>query len=1308
MRLVESSLLLFVLRRQLVLKGACEEAARESNSEGVSGNSNNGEARGSEADAGEGLWEGPSDVLEESDVFALPDHLESVNADAVAGEGEPEVLLFEEIAGSAATDPHSDAAADAAGAAIAVAQEAEAPQGHLLEEKEDHGHHLRHEQREHELRMVEAEESLKAQLERGSRQMHGLRYDINWLKSAVKDLDMASESISHPHPSQSLLDRLTKQTESLESRIEEYIAGNATEFRSQLAGTAALRLLPLRQDYVSAAYQAASLAADFRKVTEDLRKMGMQVNVIAGEHLDKLRLWSADQGTKFQEALREAQPRLVERFEQQKRQEQTRVNFAVLEEIRIRAAADDALEEIKTRGSAFADLSGCCEGYTATEVAELLLHELHKLNKTRKRIIPIFVVTEPENVEVQEPPRTFQLQPVHWRKAAGKAGKEVKRGQNEAARPDLRATVVEFKRVARQITDELLGSKVPMLARILPHSAGESVLARAATIRAEWALKDSRERFSNLPAQLWGAPRRSILPPLQLLQDLVASSGHALTRTTPINGTSSPFFLLSVDGPLIDAVQISAAGASPVAVQYPQLNIPIGPLVLHASYALALSKSFSFILRTSGAPLDVPAAYTFPPPFPSACAQKGAGNFFRGREIHVKRLRHDSNQQPLQQQGLDEQLAQATCVAEGRCSPQTLPALPKDYSPFKGCLRSHLDQRKRRGGTADATAADGPPSSVSFLGTDGPRKTERPHAEANLGPPEARNDDRPFLELLESAPDPDSVQKKATPAEARGEAAAAVAAAGATAASADVDAPGSASGISLRNLQAAEEDLMPPGGTAGAQEVEGGASLLPLLHAELLQEQFEDFRKAVEQQKPVAEEPHLYSIEDEEDEHFQAGSPAVLGTTPGGAGRAPMEGHEQNNAGSEENEAVLVAYLGSRPSGNPLADGDGSPGAVLRRHKLLNQSRAHLLERLSKRPMAMDSQQGEFGLRTLLLSLKQEDRLQALEVWAQSYTERHLEAMGVQLRVAFGESPLLLLPLSPFFTRSMILIRIHTSPCKGGHMAVPSTEALFLSFLAAAYPGSERAAVSSCRKLLKGLHGLNNSSSAAATAEPTQETGKSSQTQQQLMAEQPPGTTADSLEEAHEAQLKHQQSERSLTGTPQQQKPRKEQKGQLPSHQPQQPDPLIPMVKAWAYHGGMSSSSSSVVHLMVRKRSSEVYIQTGAGGPPLLYSLFQEAGRANREGVLPIDSFCLTDRGIFAGSIEHAERCSSAKDLVGSVATRLQAQVIPALFQRPLRGRTILVTVDQREANDHLGEGFLAVELVAKSEARRQQETHEG
>ena len=102
--------------------------------------------------------------------------------------------------------------------------------------------------------------------------------------------------------------------------------------------------------------------------------------------LDKLRLWSADQSAKFQEALHEAQPKLVERFEQQKRQEQTRVNFAVLEEIRIRAAAEDALAEIETRGSAFTDLSGCCEGYTATEVAELLLHELHKINKPTRRM----------------------------------------------------------------------------------------------------------------------------------------------------------------------------------------------------------------------------------------------------------------------------------------------------------------------------------------------------------------------------------------------------------------------------------------------------------------------------------------------------------------------------------------------------------------------------------------------------------------------------------------------------------------------------------------------------------------------------------------------------------------------------------------------------------------------------------------------------------------------------------------------------------------------------------------------------------
>ena len=97
-------------------------------------------------------------------------------------------------------------------------------------------------------------------------------------------------------------------------------------------------------------------------------------------------MWAAEQSLKFEEALREAQPRLLERFEQQKRQEQTRVNFAVLEEIKIKAAAEDALKEIATRGSAFTDLSGCCTGYTAAEVAELLMHELDKLKEPNLRM----------------------------------------------------------------------------------------------------------------------------------------------------------------------------------------------------------------------------------------------------------------------------------------------------------------------------------------------------------------------------------------------------------------------------------------------------------------------------------------------------------------------------------------------------------------------------------------------------------------------------------------------------------------------------------------------------------------------------------------------------------------------------------------------------------------------------------------------------------------------------------------------------------------------------------------------------------
>ena len=155
---------------------------------------------------------------------------------------------------------------------------------------------------------------------------------------------------------------------------------------------------------------------------------------------------------------------------------------------------------------------------------------------------------------------------------------------------------------------------------------------------------------------------------------------------------------------------------------------------------------------------------------------------------------------------------------------------------------------------------------------------------------------------------------------------------------------------------------------------------------------------------PVVDQPLLYSDDGEEEQE-----------ETGGSRRDPAEqrgdGHPQ-----EEEYAVLVAYLGSRSSGSPLADGDGSTEAVVRRHKLLQQSAARLLERLCLRSVALDSKQGEIGVRTSLLSLRREHRLQQLKGWAIHSTERSLLPMGMQLKVAFGLPPLLLLPLSPFFS----------------------------------------------------------------------------------------------------------------------------------------------------------------------------------------------------------------------------------------------------------------------------------------------------
>lgn len=126
--------------------------------------------------------------------------------------------------------------------------------------------------------------------------------------------------------------------------------------------------------------------------------------------------------------------------------------------------------------------------------------------------------------------------------------------------------------------------------------------------------------------------------------------------------------------------------------------------------------------------------------------------------------------------------------------------------------------------------------------------------------------------------------------------------------------------------------------------------------------------------------------------------------------------NEKGETGTDVQEAVLVVYVGSRASGSPLSDGDASMDVVERRQKLLQAAATKLLARLTHRSVALDGRQGDIGVRAFLVSLRREQRLQQLPTWALSYSERRLQSLGVRLHVGFGDAPLLLLPLSPFFT----------------------------------------------------------------------------------------------------------------------------------------------------------------------------------------------------------------------------------------------------------------------------------------------------
>lgn len=264
-----------------------------------------------------------------------------------------------------------------------------------------------------------------------------------------------------------------------------------------------------------------------------------------------------------------------------------------------------------------------------------------------------------------------------------------------------------------------------------------------------------------------------------------------------------------------------------------------------------------------------------------------------------------------------------------------------------------------------------------------------------------------------------------------------------------------------------------------------------------------------------------------------------------------------------------------------------------------------------------------------------------------------------------------------------MLIRIHTTACKRGKLAVPSTEALKLAFLLAAYPGGEHAAIARCREQLE-QRMLAHEPGRASQREPLQ---------QHPVAADHHEHQDDADADGAEADAQQQQ-----TILP-------DGAGLVYRRNSQQQEPLIAMIKSWAHHGGAAGASSTVVHVLASTSGSTLYVQPGGSAMLDAQAFFQEAAAATHEGLAAGPPSCLTPKGVLAGVVEQSGFCGSPVELLESIANRMQSEIVPALYQRPLKGRTVLVTVDRQEENKAMGESFLAVELVAVAEARKQKES---
>ncbi|PFH37407.1 hypothetical protein BESB_038650 [Besnoitia besnoiti] len=235
------------------------------------------------------------------------------------------------------------------------------------------------------------------------RQLKGVEQDIQFYRASLHDMrphrnveafeEIASGGPSFPH--KSFLERLQYTVDILDSRIAAFARTNITLFDEQLSETVEQKLTPLRRDVMDLTFALMNASDSSLAMAKELADVSNSIGVTIDRTRAEVELLESRRIDVFEEALRREEYRLLNRLDELKQTEQSRINRSSLEEQILSTAVTDAVQEMDMRGFGVLDVSEVYPDSDAKKVLNVLLYLVEQHQKPSWEVLPIVVVTAP-------------------------------------------------------------------------------------------------------------------------------------------------------------------------------------------------------------------------------------------------------------------------------------------------------------------------------------------------------------------------------------------------------------------------------------------------------------------------------------------------------------------------------------------------------------------------------------------------------------------------------------------------------------------------------------------------------------------------------------------------------------------------------------------------------------------------------------------------------------------------------------------------------------------------------------------------